>query len=389
MTAHPLDADVLLARGRAIAGPTVEQVVDHAADEPFRVLVDSVNAESELHELGAEGMTNKLCRIVANRLRMVRDFEAHPEIHDEVVRAPLIIIGMPRTGSTKTQKVFAASGDFNYLPMWQTSYPSLFTGDPAESPQPRIDGGLEYEAWLELASPDMKYCHQFLATEPEEDSWILEHSLVSPVFLGFSPVGSYVQWMIKQGVDPQFEHLRDTLKYLQWQGVADRTKRWVLKCPMYYGLEPAVMRSFPDATLLMTHRTPIEAVASGSKMLELFHQCFSDAAPDIEGYYRGAQSGLRRHMKNRAADANLPVVDVHYRDMIDDVATVAAQVYEFADEPLSAESIARMQQWDRDHPKDAHGKHVYSLEQYGFERGQMEDDFGDYLGFMEAKTGRR
>ena len=75
----------------------------------------------------------------------------------------------------------------------------------------------------------MKYCHHFLAMEPEEDSWILEHSLVSPVFLGFSLLGSYVRWVIQQDVSVQFDYLRDTLKYLQWQGVADPSKRWILK----------------------------------------------------------------------------------------------------------------------------------------------------------------
>ena len=40
-------------------------------------------------------------------------------------------------------------------------------------------------------------------------------------------------------------------------------------------------------------------------MLELFHHCFSDEAPDIAGYYKGAGSGLRRHIKNRTADPDM------------------------------------------------------------------------------------
>lgn len=388
MTA-PLDAADLLAHGRRLADVDPNVATDEAAVEPLEVLVDSVNGESALHEGGTVGMTDKLTRIVANRLRRARDFARHPEIHDEVVTAPIIIIGMPRTGSTKTQKMFAASDDFNWLPMWQTSYPALMTGDRQETTQARIDGGLAYEAWLESASPDMKYCHQFLAMEPEEDAWILEHSLVSPVFLGFSPVGRYVRWMIGQGVDHQFEFLKDTLKYLQWQGVADRSKRWLLKCPMYYGLEPAVMRAFPDATLVMTHRSPVQAVASGSRMLELFHLCFTDAPPDIDGYYRGARSGLERHIRNRDRDPDLPVIDVHYRDLIDDVSGVVERVYAGAGHTLDPDSVDRVRAWDLSHPKDAHGRHVYSLEQYGFVEDQMIDDFGFYLDFMESRTGKR
>lgn len=365
------------------------ELIDEAAIEPLGVLVDSVNAESELHAGGYDGMRNKLLRILTNRLRMQRDFAAHPEIHDEVIDAPIIIEGMPRTGSTKTQKLFASSGDFNWLAMWQTSYPALITGDRTESVQPRIDGGLRYEAWLENASPDMKYCHQFLAMEPEEDSWILEHSLVSPVFVGFSPVGSYLRWMVQQDLSAQFEFLRDTLKYLQWQGVADRNRRWILKCPMYYGMEPIIMQTFPDAYLLMTHRTPVSALPSGARMLELFHMCFSSAPPDINGYYRGAASGLRRHIKNRAADPALQVLDLHYLEMVSDPASAIGKVYEFCGVALTDASLARMLDWDERNPKDAKGKHIYTLEQYSFSKQQIEEDFAEYLEFMEEKVGRR
>lgn len=374
-----------MARARELSGL---DIVDEEATEPLGVLVDSVNAESALHEVGYGGMTAKLERILTNRLRAERDAAAHPEIHDQEIREPIIIIGMPRTGSTKTQKLLASSGDFNWLPMWQTSYPALLTGSTDESPRPRIDGGLAYEAWLEAASPDMKYCHQFLAMEPEEDSWILEHSLVSPVFVGFSPVRRFLTWMVQQDIAIQFEYLRDTLKYLQWQGVADPEKRWVLKCPMYYGLEPAVLGTFPDATLVMTHRSPLSAIPSGARMLELFHLCFTYASPDIDGYYRGAASGLRRHIRNRERDPGMRIVDVHYRDLIEDVEGTARSIYAAAGETLGEQALQNMIQWDIEHPKDALGRHVYSLEQYGFEPDQMREDFSHYLAFMEEKVGR-
>ncbi len=242
---------------------------------------------------------------------------------------------------------------------------------------------------MEAASPAMKYCHAFLAMEPEEDAWILEHSLLSPVFLGFSRVDSYVQWMIREDVHHQFEFLRDTLKYLQWQGVADRAKRWVLKCPMYNGIEPLILRVFPDADLIMTHRSPVSSIPSGSRMLELFHHCFSYRPPDLEGYYRGAGSNLRRHMKHRASDPDMRITDLHYLDVVDDVEATVRKVYDFIGEELSDGSLRQMTDWNDANPKDARGKHVYSLEQYGLTPEQIEGDFAEYLAFMEDRVGRR
>jgi hypothetical protein len=380
------DAENLFAQARDIAGL---DNVDETAVEPMHVLVESVNRESYLHERGVEGMSNKLLRILANRLRMQRDFAAHPEIAEQEITAPIIIEGMPRTGSTKTQKLFAASGDFNWLAMWQTTNPSLLTGSRDESTRSRIDGALAYEAWLEKVSPDMKSCHQFLAMEPEEDSWILEHSLITPVFLGFSPVGSYLKWMVKQDISVQFEFLRDTLKYLQWQGVADPGRRWILKCPMYYGLEPAILNTFPDAHFLMTHRSPVFALPSGARMLELFHLCFSSASPNIDMYYRGAESGLNRHIRNREADPEMKVLDIHYLDLVDGPETVIETVYDFAGVPLTGAALEKMLGWNTSNPKDAKGRHIYSLEQYGFTEAQIEDDFSEYLEFMESRVGRR
>jgi hypothetical protein len=381
-----LNPGELEARSRDLAGV---DLADAEADEPLRVLVDSFNTESGLHELGREGIRDKLLRILANRLRMKRDFAAHPEIEEQVVKAPIIVVGPPRSGSTKTQKVFSASGDFNYLPMWQTSYPALLTGSRDEPVQARIDAGIELERWMDVASPDMKYCHPFLAMEPEEDAWVLEHSLVSPVFIGFSPVGSYVRWAIKQDIDIQFEYLRDTMKYLQWQGIADPVKRWILKCPMYCGIEPALVRTFPGADLLMTHRTPVSTLPSGASMLELFHKCFSAEAPDIAGYYRGVGANLRRHISNRENDPEMKVLDIHFLDLVGDVESVIHSVYGFAGETLKEESLSNMLDWDRGNPKDARGKHVYSLEQYGFSKEQIEQDFEFYFDFMESRTGRR
>ena len=122
-------------------------------------------------------------------------------------------------------------------------------------------------------------------------------------------------------------------------------------------------------------------------MLELFHHCFSDEAPDIAGYYKGAGSGLRRHIKNRTADPDMKILDISFRELVTDVEGPIRAFYEFCGMALSDTSLQRMFQWNERNPKDAKGKHVYSLEQYGFTKEQIEQDFAGYLEFMKSRVG--
>jgi hypothetical protein len=359
------------------------EIVDHAALEPLTVLVRSLNTESQLHEEGARGMQSRLVRILANRLRMQRDFAAHPEIAEQKVTAPLFICGMARTGSTKTQKMLAASGDFNWLPYWQVINPSLWTGDRSESPQPRIDDTEAFAQWFDTGSPETKYGHAFDTHEPEEESFILEHSLRTPTFLGWAPIGGYLEWLFTQDMTAHFVHLRDTLKYLQWQGLADPAKRWVLKSPLYSGLELQLLDIFPDAKLVMTHRHPALTTASGLRLLECFYRPYTHIPIDIGNYVQGQMGVAAAHMQCRAALPDGTFHDVLFESLVESPEEVARTIYAFCGMTLSDASLARMKAWDAANPQHRLGKHSYSLEQYGLSQAMLDQGFGDYIALLE------
>src|SRR5689334_6107918 len=113
--AMAFSVDALLKRAQQISGIGIE---DSAAHEPLAVLVASLNDEARLSASGKVQMEARLLRILVNRLRMERDFRAHPEIGDQRVIEPLFVFGLPRSGTTKLQKLLSATGDFTALPMW-------------------------------------------------------------------------------------------------------------------------------------------------------------------------------------------------------------------------------------------------------------------------------
>ena len=375
-----LSLDQMLSKARELTGIAI---IDDDVVEPLRVMLASLNGESELHQKGAVAMQKKMLRLLCNRLRLMRDFRAHPEINEQQLLPPVVICGMGRTGSTKLQKLLAASGDFNWLPYWQSHMPCLITGDRNESPQPRISDAEEYCRWFDEESPDTKYGHAIEAHEPDEESYMLELSLHTACFLGWSPIAGYLDWLAVQDATLQFWYLRDLLKYLQWQGLHTQDKPWVLKCPLYFSLEPELLRVFPDARLVMTHRHPKETMPSSCRLMETFHQPWTDAAISYSDYFEGSAAQINKHLEVRASRPDIRFLDIDFHRVMHEVPEVMRRVYANAGMELSDASLARIVDWHQRNPQNKKGVHRYSLADFNFTEAMIEHSFADYIALVD------
>ena len=381
MTDLPMTAEQMLRAAREETGINID---DSAILPALNKLVESYNLDGKPHEEGAFMLQQRLLRVLKNRLRMARDFEAHPEIDEQKIERPIFICGMARTGSTKTQKLLPSSGDFNYLTYWKAFNPSLIGGDRSESAQARINDADEYTRWFDARSPETKQGHSFETHEPEEESHILEHSLITPVWFGWAPLDSYLAWLPCIGVKSQFDMLLKALKYLQWQGLADPDKRWILKSPLYSGLEHLLLEVFPDACLLMTHRTPLDTIGSGLRLLECFYKPFTHRLPDPVAYVRGVKQATQAHMEWHTTQPADRFLDIPFSPLVSSPERTLRAMYQYADESLSEESLRRMLDWDRSSPRNKYGKHVYSLQQFGLTEAGIAQEFAEYIAFDKA-----
>ena len=379
----PLSPDQLMAQAREITGINL---IDDDIVEPLTILHRSYNEDALLSEQGALFVRDYLLRFLCNRLRMQRDFKAHPEIHEQRIERPIIICGMARSGSTKMQKLLASSGDFNWLPFWQSLNPSSYTGIPHESPAPRIRDSDQFVARWNAASPECRFMHEFSTHEPDEEFFLMTHTLRIPP-TGVIQVGGFMQWLMTiDSMGCQLCFLRDALKYLQWQGLASGKKCWVLKSPHYYGHELKLREVFPDASFIATRRHPRETLPSLCSFLVATTEVVSDAAVgDCSLFAGGAAYQINQQLANRNAQPALKMIDVSYKELRDAAAMVAEKIYAFNDVPLTAEALQRMTEWDRNHPIHAKGGHKYSLADFGFTDEQIDRDFAPYLKFMKER----
>ena len=376
----PHTAEQIMLTARRESGIDID---DSAIFPAVSRLVESINIDGQPLEEGAAMLQSRITRVLKNRLRMARDYAAHPEIDEQTIDCPIFICGMARTGSTKTQKLLASSGDFNFLTFWKAFNPSLITGERSESPQERIGDADEYLEWYHERTPESKAGHLFETHGTEEESFILELSMTTPCWFGWTRVDSYLEWLPSVGMKDQFDVLLKTLKYLQWQGLAEPGKRWLLKSPLYSGLEPLLLEAFPDACLLMTHRTPADTIPSGLRLLECFYKPFTLRQPDTDVYVQGVKGAAEAHLDWRATQPDTRFLDVPFSQLVQAPERTVRAMYDYAGQQLTEDSLKRMLDWNTGNPQNQHGKHEYSLEQFGLTEEQIDSEFARYVAFTD------
>ena len=377
----PSSVEMLLAKARQVTGI---DIVDKSAEIPLQMFCDSLNSEAQLTEQGAKEFEIFLTRLLCNRLRMFRDLSLHPEIREQQIQAPIFICGGLRTGSTKAHRMLSSSGDFNWLPMWQSFNPSLITGDRNESPAARIKDTDNYIQWINDASPNFKFGHEFRTHEPEEDTFILAHSLRTLIFSGMVEAPSYIGWLLQHRMSEQFECLKETLQYLQWQGHANSSKRWLLKCPFYAGLEPELLNVFPNAQLVMTHRHPLETIPSTCSLFESCRVPYSDASINASALVQGAAITMARHLEIRRTMPEIRFIDVAYTDVTNNVEQLVERLYQSLGVTLSMNSRRRIIEWEKTHPIHQKGVHKYSLVDFGLNAQEIVSAFSEYIAFLRS-----
>jgi LPS sulfotransferase NodH len=365
MTAHRLSLNTteFLARSRAITGI---DIVDSDIEESLDRLIDALNGEAELNEAGARGMERRILTILANRLRMQRDFQIHPEIERQPIVRPHFLTGAGRSGSTKLHKLLAASGDFKFLRFWHQYNPSLLTGRRAEDPSERVRDAAQFIDWFNSRSPQARYIHEYNVFEPEEETFLFDHGRpIINVAITHASIPSYMQWWMTQDMHAQLEHLERMLKYLQWQFFEGDDRPWLLKNPIYCGLEPLLVQRFPDAVFVATHRDPVARVASSAGLTVHMQKAYSDVD-------RSRQAGpVMLEFMAAAADqyvagreAFVRILDVGYTELTQRSIQVAQKIYDFAGRPLTDRARQSMERWEQENAQHKHGVYRYSLADY-------------------------
>jgi Sulfotransferase family len=377
----PCSATQLMSRAQEMTGLT--DIIDTDIEETLEKFLHSLNTEADLHAAGAAAMQRHLQLVLCNRLRMLRDFRAHPEISEQHILPPLIINGGGRTGSTKLHKMLAVSGDFNWIPCWQGASLSLQTGDRNEDPALRIREADEHIRWFNDHAPNARAIHEFSTFEPEEENLLLAQRLFAPYMIAFVFVPTFIQWYVTQrDLHDDFKFLRQTLQYLQWQFHDGKPRPWILKNPLYPGMEPLLAEVFPDAPFVCTHREPVSVMSSSLSLITNYHIAYSDVdhMPMIAPMMLEGQAAAReQQITVRDNHPELRWLDISYADITQHAETAVERVYAHAGMSCSDDAKQMMRTWESENSQHKLGAHKHRLQEFGLSPETVKRRFGSYI----------
>jgi hypothetical protein len=368
---------------------------DESFKMPFRVLLKSLVDEADMHAMGRLMMFRTLVRLLSNRLKIHDDLKRHPEILDVPIRRPLFILGFPRTGTTFLHKLLACDPNARSMSLWEGLYPSPPPEKDTYASDPRIEVVREWIDAINKISPQLASAHKLDATGPEECLWLFEHTFADLIFELRVHVPSYSKWLLEnENKIDSYRYFRSILQLLTWRCGG---QHWVLKAPRHlFGLE-GLLAVFPDAKIIQTHRDPAEVLPSLCSLTQFSRLMYSDRfdaqavgahwLDRLRGVFTYAMRLRQTHEQEErkcakqgstASSVGSQFLDIHYRDLIADPIAIVQQIYAHHDYPYSDAFEANMKRWLTENRQHKHGKHQYSLDNFGLDAAKVDRGFEIY-----------
>lgn len=358
-----MGVDTVLARASALAGGLTDFGEDNGFRERLAVVLQSLAEDEGLTRGGRITVVDQAIRVMANRLRIEDLVKRHPEILDIQIEKPLIIAGLPRSGTTHLVNWLARDERLRSLTLWESEEPVPSAPPPAPGEiDPREARSAEFWGHFEAMLPHMAAMHGMEASSIHEDNELL--------FMDLNCYSWEFQTRIPRWTDHYFAHdrtgsylyERKVLQVLTW---FKGPNRWILKSPQHMENLAPLKAAFPDATLVITHRDPVAVLRSLTTMLSYCDRIRRDPVdpPGLARHWTDRiERLLRACLDQRDAWGADQSLDVLFHEYMADQEGTLRRVYELAGLPLTPDAEAALLGYLRENPRHAHGRVIYDLE---------------------------
>lgn len=337
--------------------------------ERLDVYCTALREEAGLSALGWFNNHSQLVKTLKNRLQIEALVAREPQILDLEITAPVVICGLPRTGTTHLHNLISADPAMRSLPYWESLEPV-----PADServapgaPDPRVERcqtGLDF---MHAAMPLFDRMHEMTVDHVHEEIQLLMIDLSTMLMETSVLVPSWAAYYAEHDQTSSYRYMRKVLQCCQHLRGGER---WVLKSPQHLEQFPVLVDVFPDATFVVTHRDPVAVTASMTTMVN-YGARMSVAHPDplVFGAYWGArlERMLRACTRDRDVLPEHRSIDMRFDEFMADEFAMVERIYDLAGQPTTEAGRAAMDRFVAEHPRGRHGTVAYDITQFGLD----------------------
>lgn len=372
--------------------PGVDQLLEQASQasggltdfgtghEPgLALLVEEIRRRVPVNAHNIQQLTGILVAVLVSRLYSQRGWKARPDCLAQPIHSPLVVVGIPRSGTTALHKLLSMDPRFQGLEQWLINTPM------PRPPRESWDGVPEFRAAVERqnafleAVPALRVTHEVNADEVDECLNLLAQSFVSHYFASCLGLPDYDRWVRDQDERASYRRYADNLRLI---GADAPEQRWLLKNPGSVAHLDALFEVFPDACIIQTHRDPVQCIPSVCGVIwparSFFHAREIDPTTigprerDLWAWSVERGQQMRRHHPGR-------FIDVDFRAFQREPLHEVQRIYTHFGLTLEPEAERSMRAWLASNPQHKHGRHEYTPEQYGLSAGEIREHFAAYI----------
>ncbi len=372
-----LDADALRAQASAETG--LVDFGDRDYEERLDVLLAAIREVPNLTDAGVVVQHSQILQLLKNRLLLVDLLTREPGILERELEAPIIIVGLPRTGTTHLHQLLATDTSLRTLPYWESLEPFPLPEEAGVEPdlrRVRTDAAVEF---MNQAMPLFPLMHEMTTDHIHEEIQLLAIDFSTMFFETLASVPAWAEYYRSHDQRPHYRFLRGVLQALSHLRGGDR---WLLKSPQHLEQLPVIAEVFPDATVVVTHRDPVAVTVSMATMVAYSARMHAQPV-DAHGIGRAwadrIEAMLNACMRDRHVLGSERSMDVRFDDFMADDLGTARRVLELADQPYTPSTEAAMQSYLDSHQRGRLGSIDYRAADVGLDLDDLRERFAPYV----------
>lgn len=373
----PLDADALHAK--AIADTGLDDFGPDDYRERLDVFLAALHDIGDMHGPGIVNFFGQLSQWLKNRLLLTDLVTRHPEIRDIELLPPVVIAGLPRTGTTHLHNLLAAAPTFRTLPYWESFEPFPLPAEVGVDPDPRaarMDVAVQV---MNIVMPHFALMHEMTTEHVHEEIQLLANDVSTMFMETLAHVPRWRDYYLAHDQTSTYEYLATQLKALQFLRGG---RRWLLKSPQHLEQLPVLAKVFPGVAVVCTHRDPVPVALSMVAMLTYSARMHRSAVPVQEmaaEWIDRLELMLASLVRDREVIAPARSIDVTFDDFMADELGVAERVYGLVGEPVTDEARTAMADYLAGHQRGRLGRVVTSCEMFGLNEDELHARFAPYV----------